>query len=854
LRKRSTRCFTLLLLVYVLIFTSIMVHVSTGKISGSISITASPPNITIDENTTISGSITPANVGETVTIWYRTGGAPWGILATAITNEAGQYSYVWTALDTGTYELKATWIGDIYAAESSIITVDIKASPMASFIYTPDTPIVNDTVTFNGSASSDLDGNIETYAWDFGDGKNETGVTTTHAYTTADTYNVTLTVTDNDTLTDTETKSITISPQLEPPVASFTYSPAEPQVNKTITFNASASYDPDGTIVSYEWDFGDETNGTNEIATHTYVNNGTYLVTLNVTDNHGLSNATSKNITVLYRPSIAIFTESAETVYTYEVITFNASDSHDPDGNITSYFWDFGDGKNATGIIVEHSYVNDGNYTVTLTVVDSHGTPHNATAIKTVLNRSPVASFTESAETVYINETIQFNASQSDDSDGSVEGYFWDFDDGTNDTGAVVNHAYADNGNYTVTLTVTDNDGATGTTTANKIVLNKPPVAIFTESAEIAYTYEPITFNASDSYDPDGNITNYYWNFGDETNATGVIVSHAYVNNGTFVVILTVTDDDGASNSTSSTKTILMNEPPVPLFTASAQTVRTGEIITFNASDSYDPDGTIVTYFWDFGDGTNATNVIVDHSYADDGVYTVTLTVTDDDGGTASKSATKTVSNRPPIALFTENATIVLTDEIIHFDASSSNDPDGSIISCFWDFGDGTDATGVTVNHAYKDDGVYNVTLIVTDDDGGTASKSATKTVSNRPPIALFTENATIVDIEELIRFDAFGSYDPDGSILGYFWDFDDGTNVTMCVLLGHAYTEDGNYTVTLTVADNDGASSSVSTMITVNSSSGWPLSLVAGIALGIAGLTGTAIYIIFRRKKENSK
>jgi len=184
LRKRQITRFTTSLLAYILVFTLIAAHVSTGMESGSISITASPTNITIGENTTISGSIAPASVGETVTIWYRiTGAAPWGILATKITNEPDQYSYVWTASDIGTYELKATWIGDIYAAESSIITVDVKASPVASFIYTPDTPAVNEAVTFNASASSDLEGKIETYAWDFGDETNGTKEIATHTYT-----------------------------------------------------------------------------------------------------------------------------------------------------------------------------------------------------------------------------------------------------------------------------------------------------------------------------------------------------------------------------------------------------------------------------------------------------------------------------------------------------------------------------------------------------------------------------------------------------------------------------------------------------------------------------------------------
>jgi len=205
--------------------------------------------------------------------------------------------------------------------------------------------------------------------------------------------------------------------------------------------------------------------------------------------------------------------------------------------------------------------------------------------------------------------------------------------------------------------------------------------------------------------------------------------------NGTATVMLYPSTSPGIANITatwvglSQSATVIINGIPVALFIETAETVYTGEVISFNASDSYDPDGSIASYFWNFGDDTNATGVTTNHTYIDDGVYVVTLTVTDDRNATASVNATKTILNRPPVASFTESAETVYTNETISFNASASFDPDGTIVNYFWDFGDGTNATGVTTSHSYTHDGTYIVTLTVTDDDGATASANATKTI-----------------------------------------------------------------------------------------------------------------------------
>jgi len=599
-----------------------------------------------------------------------------------------------------------------------------------------------------------------------------------------------------------------------PPVVSFTASATTVFTGEVVDFDASASYDPDGAIISYFWNFSDGNTGSGSLTTHSYAENGTYTVTLTVTDNDGLNGTHSQSVTVLNRSPVAVFTESAENVSTGEVIYFDASQSYDPDGSIISFFWDFGDGTDATGVTVDHAYADNGTYTVVLTVTDNDGATSSMYAVKNVLNRPPVAEFTESAETVLTGVTIHFDASPSHDQDGMIVNYYWDFGDGATTTGIAVDHAYVDDGSYNVTLTVKDDDGATAIAGSTKVVLNRSPVASFSENATVVYTSVIIRFDASTSYDLDGVIADYSWNFGDGTTASGVVVNHAYSDNGTYVVTLTVADDDGAQAYSSSTKTAL-NRAPVALFTKSAEIVSTGEVVTFNATSSYDPDGSITDYFWDFGDGASASGMIVNHVYLDDEVYTVLLVATDDDETSASTTSTVYVLNRYPVASFTESAETVSIDEPITFNASDSYDPDGAIVSYHWNFGDGADGQGAVVNHAYAVEGTYTVTLTVKDDDGATATATATKKVI-RPPVASFSWAPSNPQAGESITFDGSASASDGGTIVKYEWDFGDGETATG-EKTTHTYNDLGAYTVTLKVTDSEGLSATEQKQIILN-------------------------------------
>jgi len=255
-----------------------------------------------------------------------------------------------------------------------------------------------------------------------------------------------------------------------PPTATFKISPTLAKANKTVTFDASGSFDPDGNIVKYIWDFGDGSSNetSNPIITHIYVKNGQYNVTLTVVDNDNMTDSTSQ-ILLIGRPPIVIFTiNPSENLKPEETITLNASGSFDPDGNIVKYIWDFGDGYNETAVtpITTHTYSQRGVYTITLKVIDDDGL-FNQTTIKIQVGTPPVASFTFSPENPKVNEEVTFDASESNGVEKPIVKFVWFFEDiQRNETteSFMITHIFVSAGNWTVTLTVYDEDGLFGST------------------------------------------------------------------------------------------------------------------------------------------------------------------------------------------------------------------------------------------------------------------------------------------------------------------------------------------------------------------------------------------------------
>lgn len=343
------------------------------------------------------------------------------------------------------------------------------------------------------------------------------------------------------------------------------------------------------------------------------------------------------------------------------------------------------------------------------------------------------------------------------------------------------------------------------------IVPNQAPVAQFTAAG----TGATVTLDASGSSDPDGTIAGYAWNFGDGQTGTGVSTTHTYAQSGIYNVTLTVTDDDGATNSTVTTFTATVNTPPTAAFTASPQ----GLTVNLDGTSSTDAQGPIAGYAWDFGDGQTGTGATVSHTYAGSGTRTVSLTVTDGDGATATTTQQVTVTapppNQVPTAAFTSQ-TAGLTATV---DASSSTDADGTVVDYVWNWGDSSPTSvGAAANHTYASAGSYQVTLTVTDDDGATGSTTKTVTVTAPPPANVAPTAAFTATTNGLtVSVNGTGSTDTDGTISSYEWNFGDtppGADTGSTT--SYTYPAAGTYTVTLTVTDNAGATATTTRSVTV--------------------------------------
>ncbi|PZF76894.1 hypothetical protein DK847_10555 [Aestuariivirga litoralis] len=480
---------------------------------------------------------------------------PPGVANIAIPNKTTGDAFNQTFEKPGTYTIRLRVTDNLNLSEETIRQITVLAKPKPSFTPSASSGPAPLAVSFNPSGSTD-DGQITSYRWEFGDGTSQNETTAAivpKTFTVPGTYTVKLTVTPN-----------------TPPTASFTPSPSSGPAPLAVSFNPSGSTD-DGQITSYHWEFGvdDAQNETTAaIVSRTFTEPGTYTVKLTVTDNAGLSQSTTRDVTVTPNtPPTASFTPSPSSGPAPLAVSFNPSGSTD-DGQITSYHWEFGDDttrNETTAAIVSRTFTAPGTYTVRLTVTDNAGLSHSTNRDVTVTPAvAPTASFTADRTEGVAPLSVTFDPAPSHD-DVQIVSYRWTFDDGsvrTETTPVKVTKTFTTAGAHEVVLLVTD--GASLSHEARLTVnVTARPVASFTASKLSGVAPLDVTFDASATTD-DGQITNYQWDFGNGSTDSGPALQSAatrYTEPGTYTVRLTVTDNDGLTSE--STATILV-EPTVP--------------------------------------------------------------------------------------------------------------------------------------------------------------------------------------------------------------------------------------------------------------------------------------------------
>ena len=360
-----------------LVLVSLVLFSNTVAAPGLVNISPSDPTDN-DALTCIVSGVEPENLDNYQYNWYVN-----GILDSGVDNI---WTYPSSRTEVDDYIVCAVFTPLDFFLGLDEVTIDPEPTgpqpedennPPIVIILEPsngDTFILGDVVDFN-SIVLDLDFDPLAILWDFGDGSISIERDPSHQYSYLGPKTVTLTVNDGEY---TVSRSITIYIMLEAnayPVAVIDASTTTPNEGELVIFDGSNSYDSDGEIVDYEWNFGDGTTSSDFEATHTYLVEGTYTVTLTVTDNDSLTDIDTEVIVVGdgNQPPVAVIDVPTTEAFLGFSLPFDGSGSYDPDGEVVSYEWNFDDGTTFSGVNVEHAFLQSRMYTVTLTVTDNDG-------------------------------------------------------------------------------------------------------------------------------------------------------------------------------------------------------------------------------------------------------------------------------------------------------------------------------------------------------------------------------------------------------------------------------------------------------------------------------------------------
>jgi gliding motility-associated-like protein len=630
-------------------------------------------------------------------------------------------------------------------------------------------------VTFtNSSSPAPL-----SYQWSFGDGHTSTLSSPAYTYDSTGDYQVKLVSTNVQGCADTIIQKISIG-TVRP---DFTFN--NTCIHQIVSFVNTSSPSP----LSVQWSFGDSSTATTINATHQYAISKSYQVTM-IADFGSCKVSKTKNIIITTKPSLAFTaTGSVAQCAVPATVQFNNTTT-----GATAYQWLFGDSTTAFGTNPSHGYNKSGNFDVTL-IASSIGGCSDTLTHKKLINLGPpkITSIQNLPYIGCVGDNIKMTPVII--SPETIASYAWDFGDGSISTVPVPSHGYFTQGNYIVTLKVTTTGGCTAIFTSSASV-STVPVAKFIQDPSNVCASVPIQFTDQST----GTISSWLWDFGDNTTSALQNPSHNFADTGKFVVTLTVSNNSCKSFYNGDT---LYIHPPIAAFKVTNQCQFRFIKVFTDASIG------ALTRIWDFGDGQTDTIPNPQHTYANAGIYTVTLFVTN---GSCSSKSTKTINviNQNPSYTYTPVSPIFCKYSSVQFQAINY---DTSLVNSFyWDFGDKTSApfsrTDSVISHQYNSSGIFPPIMIARDILGCKDTVSGLVAFTVFGPKAAFSPNVAGTCVKTMVPFTDKSTTDGTHNIVNWIWDYGDGKSDTLTSApFQHTYGYADTFTIRLKVIDSYGCS-----------------------------------------------
>ncbi|MEK8018354.1 MAG: PKD domain-containing protein [Candidatus Parabeggiatoa sp.] len=427
-----------------------------------------------------------------------------------------------------------------------------------------------------------------------------------------------------------------------PPTPVISVFPLTSTAPITLSFDASDSL---GDITDYNWSVANHQNLIGKEIEFTFEKGGSYPISLTVTDSQNKTQTLKQDFVINQAPTAA-FKFSPEEGYAPLTLTLDASSAFDPDGNLTDYQWASSDGQTMSGQQAKITFEKHGNYTLTLSVTDNNDSTSSTEKTITVEKKTPpIARFTLSPTEGKKPLTVHLDGSQSYDPNGHIVRWAWESSNGKTLSGIKTNLILTSVGKQTISLRITDDEGATATAEKTVTVFGTAPVAKFQANPQIGEAPLTVKLNDNNSFDPDsGQITDYVWTSSDGQQAFGETASFIFNNAGSYDVELIVIDNDGEQSEPAHQTVTVKDKSPIAKLTAYPLAGVAPLTVTLEGSHAFDPDGgTLVAYDWKASDEDNTltTSGETAHlTFKEAGEYTLTLTVTDDEGNLSSDSVT----------------------------------------------------------------------------------------------------------------------------------------------------------------------------------------------------------------------